>query len=116
MIHSQLPDDGHERYTTRRVEFACPFTLGSAPEAYAAGAYTVETKEHALETAGHTAYVRTSTVLIISTAVGTCCREVRGTDLDDALVRDARHPFRLGPSENPDRGEADGACAVEVGL
>jgi hypothetical protein len=99
----ELPNDGLDRYTTRRVVFARPFTLGKAPEVYPAGAYDVETKEQAVEAAGHTAHVRTSTVLIIPTARGTCCREVRGSDLDEALSQDVEQLKPGEPSENPDR-------------
>jgi hypothetical protein len=103
----ELPNEGLGRYTTRRVVFARPFTLGKAPEVYPAGVYEVETKEQPLEAGGHTAHVRTSTVLIIPTASGTYCREVRGSELDEAVLRDAdARPDE--PSENPDRGDAEG--------
>jgi hypothetical protein len=106
-VRSNLPQDGLERYSTRRVVFARPFTLGKAPEVYAAGAYDVETKEQAVEGAGHVAHVRTSTILIIRTPTGTCSREVRGSELDHALSRDAEFSPQRDPSENPDRGAAD---------
>lgn len=104
----ELPNDGLERYTSRRVVFARPFTLGKAPEVYPAGAYTVETREQALEAGGHTAHVRTSTVLVVPTAAGTCCRQVRGSELDRALLEDAERRATGEPSENPDRGDAEG--------
>ncbi len=103
----ELPDNGLERYTTRRVVFARPFTVGNAPEVYPPGVYDVETKEHSLEAAGHTAHVRTSTVLIIATHSGTLSREVRGSELDEAVLRDAQHGRPGDPSENPDRGKAE---------
>ena len=106
-----LPSNGVDRYTTTRVVFAHPFTLGKAPEVYPAGIYDVETKEQPLDAGGHTAHVRTSTVLIIPTSWGTRCREVLGNDLDEAVLRDAEHCGPRQPSENPDRGGAkdDGA-------
>jgi hypothetical protein len=84
-----LPDDILERYSTRQVVFAHPFTLGSSPEAYPAGSYEVETKVQPIELGGHTALVRTSTVLIIPTPTGTCSRVVSGSELDRALMHDA---------------------------
>ena len=100
----ELPSHGLERYTTRRVVFARPFTLGEAPEVYPAGVYEVETEEQPLELGGRTAHVRTSTVLTVPTASGTYAREVRGGDLDEAILRDAENS---GPGENPDRPDAE---------
>jgi hypothetical protein len=97
----ELPNDGLERYSTRRVVFARPFTLGKAPEVYPAGAYQIETKEQELEAGGHTAHVRTSTLLIIPTPTGTCCREVRASDLDQALLDDAAQASPGEPGEIP---------------
>lgn len=102
-----LSDDGHERYTTRRIVFAQPFSLGTPPEVYAAGAYDVETKEHVLEGAAHTAHVRSSTVLIIPTPTGICCREVSGSDLDRALMQDLESSARGEPGGNPDRRDGN---------
>ena len=104
----QLPSNGRERYTTRRVVFTQQFTLGKAPEVYPAGVYEVETKEQPLDMGGHTSHVRTSTVLTIPTGSGTYCREVRGDELDDAILRDADHAGQREPSENPDRGDTQG--------
>ena len=101
------PTGGPERYTSRRVVFANPFTLGKAPEVYPAGTYEVETKELAVDAGGHIAHVRTETVLVVPTATGTFSREVKGSDLDEALARDADDAGQTEPSENPDRGEAD---------
>ena len=98
-----LPDQGPERYATRRVTFTHPFTLDDPPEAHPAGSYEIETMERALESNVRTAHARTSTVLIIPTETGIRCREVSGSELDLALTRDAQS----GPSENPDRGQAD---------
>ena len=103
----QLPSGGGERYITRRVVFAPPFTFGKAPEVYPAGTYEVETKEEAVERGVYTAYVRTATILIIPTAAGTCARLVKGRDVDEALLRDANHSGQSDPNENPDRGKAD---------
>ena len=89
-----------ERYTTRRIVFVSPFTLGKDPEVYPTGAYDVETKEELVERGGYTAYVRTATMLIISTTTGTRSRPVEGSELEEALARDAE----TEPSENPDRG------------
>lgn len=103
MRSSQPPLDGPERYTTRRVVFVSPFTLGKDPEVYAAGAYDVETKEELVERGGHTAHVRIGTMLIIPTATGTRSRPVEGRDLEVALARDAQ----IEPTESPDRGRAN---------
>jgi hypothetical protein len=91
------PDEALERYSTRQVVFAHPFTLGSSPEAYPAGAYEVETKVQPIEFGAHTALVRTSTVLIIPTPTGTCSRVVSGSELECALMHDAGP----GPSGEP---------------
>lgn len=107
MRSPQLPAGGPERYTTRRVVFVRPFTLGKAPEVYPAGTYQVETKDEAIEHAGHTAHVRTGTVLIIPTAAGTVARQIKGSELDEAISRDAEDAGETAPNENPDRGEAD---------
>ena len=101
-------NDGPERYTTRSVKFDYPFTLGRSSEFYAAGTYEIETKEEALEAAGHTVYLRTSTVLIIPTRGGTRHQSVSGSELDEALLHDAEGGHPAEPSENPDRGETDG--------
>ena len=99
-------NDGTERITTRAINFAGPFTLGRSAEVYPAGIYEVETIEQAWVAAGHTAHVRKSTSLIIRTATGIRCREVLGSDLDEALRRAS--PQQLSePSENPDREEAE---------
>ena len=100
----ELPNSGLQRYTTRRLVFARPFTLGQALEVYPAGVYDVETEEQPLDAGGHTVHVRTSTVLTIPTASGTYCREVCASDLDEAVLRDAEH---TASSENPDRGDAE---------
>lgn len=107
MKSPQLPAGGPERYTTRRIVFSRPFTLGKAPEVYPAGIYQVETKDEAIEHAGHTAHVRTGTVLIVPTATGSFSRQVKGSELDEAILRDADGAGQMEPSENPDRGEAD---------
>ena len=104
MSPGELPNSGLERYTTRRVVFTRPFTLGKAPEIYPAGVYEVETREESLEAGGYTAQVRTSTVLTIPTASGTCYREISGRGLDEAVLRDAELTGAREPSENPDRG------------
>jgi hypothetical protein len=58
--------------------------------------------------AGHTAHVRTSTILV-PTAPGTYCGEVRSRKLDEAVLRDSERGGAGEPSENPDRGEAEPA-------
>jgi hypothetical protein len=107
MRSGELQTGGVERYTTRRIKFASPFTLGKASEVYPAGNYDVETKEEAVERGGYTAHVRTATVLIVPTPTGTISRQIKESDLDEALVRDAGDDGQREPSENPDRGEAD---------
>lgn len=103
----ELQNNGLERYTTRRVVFNRPFTLGKASEVYPAGVYRVETKEQPMEIGGHTAYVRTGTVLVIPTATGSYCRDVRSHELDEAVSRDTEQGELGQPSENPDRGDAE---------
>ena len=107
MTSWQLPGGGPERYTTRRLVFVRPFTLGKGPQVYPAGAYDVETKEEAVERGGYTAHVRTATTLIIPTGTGTIVAEVKGSDLDEALARDAEENGQREASENPDRGKAE---------
>lgn len=104
MNGKNLPSNGLERYTDERVVFCHPFTLGNSPEVYPAGVYQVETKKLPAEAGGHTAWVRSSTVLVIPTATGSYCREVRGRELDEAILRDSRSAGPAEPSENPDRG------------
>jgi hypothetical protein len=99
------PDNGSERYTNERILFTQPFTLGRSPEVYPAGMYQVETKKVAAEAGGHTAWIRSSTVLIVPTSTGSYCREVRGSELDESILRDTDHGLALEPSENPDRSE-----------
>jgi hypothetical protein len=82
-------DDSTERRTSRKVVFSRPFTIGSSAEVYPAGTYEVETAEAIFEGVEHIAHVRTSTVLIIPTASGTCDRKVLGKELDEALKRDS---------------------------
>jgi hypothetical protein len=82
-------DDSPELYTTRRVTFARPFTLGTAPEVYAAGCYEVETKQQVWEASGHSGLRRTSTVLVVPTATGSFSRQVSGIELDRAIAEDA---------------------------
>lgn len=77
-----------ERYSSRHIVFGQPFKLGNDPEVYPAGSYEVETAERALEAGTSRAYVRASTTLIIPTRTGTVSRQVRASDLDDALERD----------------------------
>jgi len=98
---------GTSRYRIDRVVFSKPFSLGDATEVYPAGTYQVETAEEAFEGHEHTAHVRTSTVLIISTRSGTIHRKVDGTDLEKALAQDAERQEQRSFSENPDRGGAD---------
>jgi hypothetical protein len=102
---SELSDNGSERYTNERILFTQPFTLGRSPEVYPAGMYQVETKKVAAEVGGHTAWVRSSKVLIVPTSTGSHCREVRGSELDEAILGDTDHGLALEPSENPDRSE-----------
>ena len=105
MTFRELPSNGLERITTRRVVFSRPFTLGEAPEVYPPGVYQLETTEQPMEAGGRTAYVRTSTVLVIPTASGTYCREVRSREVEEAVLRDAEQGAPREPSENPDRGK-----------
>lgn len=109
MRSSDLPSDGQERYTTERVTFEHPFSLGKPPVIYPAGAYQVETRTQQVEAGGHTAHIRTATVLVVATATGSYCREVNGSDLDGALLRDKDEGRSASPSENPDRGNASGS-------
>lgn len=77
-----------ERYSLRHIVLGQPFKLGNDPDVYPAGCYEVETAERALEAGISTAYVRASTTLIIPTKTGTVSRQVRASDLVDALERD----------------------------
>jgi hypothetical protein len=82
-------NDNPELYTTKRVTFCRPFTLGSAPEVYPAGAYQVETMQQVLEANGHGALRRMSTVLVVPTPTGSFSRQVSGAELDQAIAEDA---------------------------
>lgn len=93
-----------ERHTNERIIFRKPFTLGRSPEVYSAGVYQVETMRVPAEGAWHTAWVRSSTVLVIPTATGSYCHEVRWCDLDEAILRDEDAGRPSEPNENPDRG------------
>lgn len=102
----ELPSHGVERFTNERIRFANSFTIGCATEVFSAGVYQVETKKVLAECAGHSAWIRRSTVLVIPTATGSYCREVRGCELDEAILRDKAGGKPCDPSENPDRGAA----------
>ena len=64
-------------------------------------------KRARLGRAAHTAHVRSSTVLIIPTPTGICCREVSGSDLDRALMQDLESSARGEPGGNPDRRDGN---------
>ena len=81
--------EGPEHLATSRVVFVRPFTLGSDPEVFPAGIYDVETAQRTLEVPGMTAYLSTSTVLIIPTPTGFRWLNVLASDLDAAVLRDA---------------------------
>lgn len=107
MSPAELPRNGEECFTNEKVVFQRPFSLGELPEIYPAGAYQVESKLQTIEACGHTAWIRTSTTLVIPTASGSFCREVKGSDLDEAIRCDADRERTSGLSENPDRGKAE---------
>ena len=96
---------GTMTYVARTVRFASPFSLGSAGELFPAGDYEVETADELVERCGHTARIRTSTVLIVPTRAGTRHCEISAAELEQALLRDSAAGAL--PSENPDRGGAD---------
>lgn len=98
-----------ERFTNEKVVFQRPFSLGASPDIYPAGAYQIENRLQTIEAGEHTAWICTSTALVVPTATGSFCREVRGTDLDEAMRRDADPDRTSSPSENPDRGNAQAA-------
>ena len=89
-----MHDNGTTRSSSRQVAFSHPFQLGGAPEVYAAGVYDIETVEAAHEGLGSTAYVRTSTVMVISTCTGTRDRLIDPDELDEALKVDAERLTR----------------------
>ena len=89
--------DNPELYTTKRVNFSRPFTLGSAPEIYPAGTYEVETMQQVWEGNGHGALRRMSTVLVVPTPTGSFSRQVSGIELDQAIARDAADAELEGP-------------------
>jgi hypothetical protein len=80
-----------------------------SPEVNRAGAYQAETKKLPAEAGRHTAWARSSTVFIVPTSTGRYCREVRGSELDGAVLRDSDHGLALEPRENSDRGDDGGA-------
>ncbi len=112
MNSQELPSNGLERYTSERVVFRRPFSLGKSPDVYPAGTYEVETKKLPATAAGHTAWIRASTVLVVPTSTGSLCREISGKELDEALLNDSRQSLASEPSENPDKGGTgmDGAA------
>ena len=91
-----------------RVVFTQPFTFGQAPEVYPAGVYEVEIEEQPLEAGAPTAHVGVSTVLTIPTASGTYCREPRGSDLDEAISRNAQRAGTRETGVDADRGDGEG--------
>lgn len=105
MRPGELLSDGEELVTTEKVVFLRPFFIGQSPDKYPAGTYSVETRLQSVEAVGHTAMVRMGTVLVVPTATGIICREVRGSDLDEAIRWDADQERIAGLSENPDRGD-----------
>jgi hypothetical protein len=82
-------NDDQELYTTKRVTFSRPFTLGAAPEVYPAGAYDVETMQQVWDANGHSALRRMSTTLVVPTPTGSFSRQVSGIELDQAIAQDA---------------------------
>jgi hypothetical protein len=106
-----MPGNGSERYTKERIHFSQFFTLGRFPEVYPAGVYQVETKKLQVEAGGHTAWIRNSTVLIVPTSTGSYCREARGSELDEAILRDLDHSLARESSENPQRRCGCGVAA-----
>jgi hypothetical protein len=94
------------RYTDRQVVFQHAFTLGRSADTFPPGEYVVEIGEALHDRGGQSARVRASTMLIVPTAAGTRAVPVDGRDLDAALALDAQRQ-QLGPSENPDSGNAE---------
>lgn len=106
MTGGELPSNGEERFSNEKVVFRRPFFIGESSDIYPAGTYEVETRLQSVEAGGHTVKVRTGTVLVIPTSTGIVRREVRGSDLDEAIRWDADQDRIAGLSENPDRGDA----------
>jgi len=109
-MSSQLepsPNVGGEpvQYTDRTVIFHDQFTLGASAQIFPAGRYVIEIGDCSYEGNGHTAHVRSSTVLVITTPTGTRNLRVNESDLDCALAADVERHNQL-PNENPDRGQA----------
>lgn len=113
MSPARIQNDGEERFTSEKIVFQRPFSLGGSPEIYPAGAYQVESKLQMLEAGGHIAWVRSSTVLVVPTATGSFCREVKGSDIDEAVRKDTDAGRTSSLSENPDRGNADLAGSLK---
>lgn len=107
MSPAELPRNGEECFTNEKVVFQRPFSIGTSIDIYPAGAYQVESKLQTVEAGGHTAWIRTSTTLVVPTATGSFCREVKGSDLDEAIRRDADQERTSSLSENPDRDNAE---------
>lgn len=100
-------DSGTERRAESEAVFHFPFQLGSSDDVYPAGRYALELTDEAHVGASHTAYVRTSTVLIVPTNAGTRHVQIDPRDLDLALKMDAERQLEGGQSENPDSGLAE---------
>jgi hypothetical protein len=65
--------------------------------------YQVEAKKLPAQAGGHTICVRTSNLLVISTATASYCGEVRGAEFVEAILRGSGQPRITGPRENADR-------------
>jgi hypothetical protein len=103
-------DSQATQYSDHKVEFHHEFTLGGAAEVYPPGRYAVESAEEIHEQNGHSARVRTSTVLIVPTPSGTRAVQVNARELEAALETDVQRQQLGAPSENPDSGSADKAA------
>ncbi|HEY8591830.1 MAG TPA: hypothetical protein VIL42_03075 [Sphingomicrobium sp.] len=95
------------RYSDQQVVFLHEFTLGGSEELYPPGTYTVETAEDVHERNGHSAFVRTSCMLIVRTASGSRAVQIRAGELEAALAKDVQRQQLSAPTENPDSGKAD---------
>ena len=83
-------DAGSERTTTRSHTFNAPFRIGNGEEVFPAGVYDIQTREAAHQGNARTAYVRTSTILIVRTVGTTRYCQVDPAQLDEAQRQDTR--------------------------
>ena len=94
----QQDDSEGTRYSDQQVVFEHEFRIGARGDLYPPGRYVIEVAENSYAAGAHTAHVRQSASLIVSSPSGTRAIPINVAELDAALEKDAEHG-RLAPSD-----------------